>query len=47
MTNIPMTIAHEEYDDNDDYTPEVAGLSIYDIAAIEGVDLSDYLRDTE
>ncbi len=32
---------------NDDYTEERAGLSVFDVASIEGIDLSDYLRDHE
>lgn len=55
-TKMDDSIVNEDFDNDtpnddesysDDYTPEVAGLSVFDIAAIEGIDLSDYLRDHE
>lgn len=33
--------------ENDDYTAEVSGLSVHDLAFVEGIDLSDWLRDQE
>lgn len=47
MPTKPIEIEDKYEVPNDDYTEEVAGLSVHDIAFIEGIDLSDWLRDQE
>lgn len=46
-----MSNPHEKVEryeiENDDYTAEVAGLSVHDLAFVEGIDLSDWVRDQE
>lgn len=47
MTRTPAD-KEENYEvPNDDYTEERAGLSVFDVASIEGIDLSDWVRDHE